>query len=54
MILMGRWLNIVPELKVLSLTTGRVVVERDPETGNILSFISIQGQVKDICAALAS
>jgi hypothetical protein len=54
MILMGRWLNIVPELEVLWLTTGRVVVDRDPETGNILSFISIQGQVEDICATLAS
>jgi hypothetical protein len=53
MILMGRWLNFVPDLGVVWLTTGRVVVERDPKTGNILSFISIQGQVEDICATLA-
>jgi hypothetical protein len=54
MILMGRWLNFVPDLGVVWLTTGRVVVEIDPETGFILSFTSIQGQVEDICEALAS
>jgi hypothetical protein len=54
MILMGRWLNFVPDLGVVWLTTGRVGVEIDPETGFIVSFISIQGQVEDICAALAS
>jgi hypothetical protein len=50
----GRWLDIVPELGIVWLTTGRVVAEIDPATGFIVSFTSIQGQVEDICAALAS
>lgn len=54
MILTGRWLNIVPDLGLVWLTTGTVVVAIDPETGFIVSFISTAGQVEDICEALAS
>jgi hypothetical protein len=54
LIMTGPWLNIVPEFGIVWLTTGRVVAEIDPKTGNILNFRSIEGTVEDICETLAS
>jgi hypothetical protein len=59
-IMTGPWLQIVapgtllddPEFKALFLTKGRVVTEID-ETGTVVRFLSINGEVEDICAALA-
>jgi hypothetical protein len=55
----GPWLFFIPigalddpALQGLHLTRGRVVAEID-EMGNVLRFISINGAVEDICAALA-
>jgi hypothetical protein len=54
LIMTGRWLNIVPELGIVWLTTGRVVAEIDPATGFIVSFRSLEGTVEDVCETLAS
>jgi hypothetical protein len=54
LIMMGPWLNIVPELGIVWLTTGRVVAEIDPATGFIVSFRSLAGTREDICEALAN
>jgi hypothetical protein len=58
----GPWLTIVlpgafqddPDFAGLSLTKGKVVSEFDPGTGEFLGYLSSEGEVVDLCAALAS
>jgi hypothetical protein len=43
-----------PEFAGLFLTKGKVVSEFDPDTGAFLGYVSFQGSVEDLCAALSN